>query len=418
LPKIEDWRGVTQLEDLTSLIELYNTLVGLGRFDDAQSLFYESLDKATFHRLSANRQRIELLEMLFPSGLDQLPNLAIPGGQGYTLNALAQGYRFCGQPYRAALFFRRANALAAEMNHQGNRSVSFGNLSNALWLSGSLYESEYVAQYALILTREQDDFNYEGVNLIYLGRTLAVRGVSNKSAVAQQRSMRIFVAQTHNRVKGTENMEGVANAYLAQRALWFGSSAEAYKFANQALELARAQNFKADFIRAARLQGAAALDLRDFPAADERLHYALTQARQVNHAEEELPALTALAELRRQQGKPDEAREFLDDVWEAAERGPYPLFHADACNVLAQLERDAGNTEKAIEAATQAYCMAWCDGPPYAYHWGLEAARKHLRELGAPEPQLPPFDASKFEPMLDVEVNPKDEFYVEIGEAE
>jgi ATP/maltotriose-dependent transcriptional regulator MalT len=210
----------------------------------------------------------------------------------------------------------------------------------------------------------------------------------------------------------------VANAYLAQRALWFGSSAEAYKFANQALELARAQNFKADFIRAARLQGAAALDLRDFPAADERLHYALTQARQVNHAEEELPALTALAELRRQQGKPDEAREFLDDVWEAAERGPYPLFHADACNVLAQLERDAGNTEKAIEAATQAYCMAWCDGPPYAYHWGLEAARKHLRELGAPEPQLPPFDASKFEPMLDVEVNPKDEFYVEIGEAE
>ena len=138
----------------------------------------------------------------------------------------------------------------------------------------------------------------------------------------------------------------------------------------------------------------------------------------MNFAEEELPALIALAELRRQQGKPDEARKFLDDVWEAAERGPYPLFHADACNVLTALERDAGNTPLAIEAATQAYRLAWCDGPPYAYHWGLEAARKHLRELGAPEPQLPPFDASKFEPMPDVEINPKDEFYVEIGETE
>jgi hypothetical protein len=37
-------------------------------------------------------------------------------------------------------------------------------------------------------------------------------------------------------------------------------------------------------------------------------------------------------------------------------------------------------------------------------------ARKHLQELGGPEPQLPPFDASKFEPMPDVELNPKDEF--------
>jgi hypothetical protein len=35
---------------------------------------------------------------------------------------------------------------------------------------------------------------------------------------------------------------------------------------------------------------------------------------------------------------------LLDAVWESAERGPYPLYHADALNVLAQIERDAGNT--------------------------------------------------------------------------
>jgi hypothetical protein len=127
-------------------------------------------------------------------------------------------------------------------------------------------------------------------------------------------------------------------------------------------------------------------------------------------------ALSALAELRRREGKLGEAHEYLNDIWEAAERGPYRLEHADAMNVLAQLERDAGNTSKAIEAATQAYRLAWCDGPPYAYHWGLEAARKHLRELGAPEPEMPPFDPSKFEPMPEVEINPKDEFYVEVEE--
>ena len=114
--------------------------------------------------------------------------------------------------------------------------------------------------------------------------------------------------------------------------------------------------------------------------------------------------------MRRRQGDLKAARELLDDVWEAAERGPYPLFHADALNVLARIERDAGNHDKAIEAATDAYRKAWCDGPPFAYHWGLEAARKLLKELGAPEPtDLPPFDESKYEPMPEVEIDPPDD---------
>ena len=79
--------------------------------------------------------------------------------------------------------------------------------------------------------------------------------------------------------------------------------------------------------------------------------------------------------------------------------------------MLAQIERDAGNTAAAVEAATKAYRLAWCDGPPFAYHWGLKKAKKHLKELGAPEPELPPFDESKFEPMSEVEINPDDEFH-------
>ena len=107
---------------------------------------------------------------------------------------------------------------------------------------------------------------------------------------------------------------------------------------------------------------------------------------------------------------------YLTRVWEYAERGPYPLLHSDALNVLTQIERDAGNTKEAIEAATKAYELAWCDGPPYAYHWGLIKAQKHLEELGAPLPEMPAFDESKFEPMPDVEINPKDEFYVDENE--
>ena len=42
LPKIDDWQKVESLEDLTPAIELYNTLIGLGRYDDACDLFYET----------------------------------------------------------------------------------------------------------------------------------------------------------------------------------------------------------------------------------------------------------------------------------------------------------------------------------------------------------------------------------------
>ena len=217
----------------------------------------------------------------------------------------------------------------------------------------------------------------------------------------------MFVAQSH------KQLEGVVNAFLAKRAVWLGDSAAAISFADRAWELAHTARYEADFIRAARLQGAAALGPNNLAKADERLHHALTRARAVNYVEEELPALVALAELRRRQGNPQAARELLDDVWELAERGPYPLFHADAFNVLAQIERDAGNHAASVDAATKAYRLAWCDGEPYAYHWGLVAARKHLRELGAPEPDMPPFDESKYEPMPEVEINPHDEFYVD-----
>lgn len=74
---------------------------------------------------------------------------------------------------------------------------------------------------------------------------------------------------------------------------------------------------------------------------------------------------------------------------------------------------DRRQSRLSFAATTKACTLAWCDGPPYAYHYGLTNARKHLQELGAPEPQLPPFDESKFEPIPGVALNRKDEFRVE-----
>ncbi|MDT4954549.1 MAG: hypothetical protein QOJ02_2687 [Acidobacteriota bacterium] len=405
VPKIDDWHEVNSLEDLTPAIELYNTLIGLGRFDDAEKFFDKRLENATLYRLSASRQRVELLEMLFPDGLEQLPRLSSQDAQAFTFNALALGYQYSGQPGRAAALFRRANTIYSEMKNDGYLSVGLVNLSDTLRFSAALCESEAAARRALDIAREQDDRFQEAVSLYLLGLPLAAHGLANESESALKRALRLCRAQFESQ------FEGAVNSYLAQSALWLGEFTGARSFANRAWELAHVQNNERDFIYAARAQGEAAVGLNDLATADERLHHALTRARMVNLVDEELPALVALAELRRRQEDLKAARELLDDVWDAAERGPYPLFHADACNVLAQIERDEGNQTKAIEAATRAYRLAWCDGPPFAYHWGLEKARQHLRELGATEPLMPPFDESKFEPMPEVEIDPEDEFH-------
>ena len=157
----------------------------------------------------------------------------------------------------------------------------------------------------------------------------------------------------------------------------------------------------------------AGLGLGDRERAEERLHHALMRARAVNLVEFELPALIAIAAFESQQDNLACARARLDDVWDASARGPYPLHQADAYNVLADIERTAGNPQAAMEASTKAYQAAWCDGPPYAYHWGLETAGAHLAALDAPESEMPAFDDSAFEPLPEVEINPKDSHWVD-----
>jgi tetratricopeptide (TPR) repeat protein len=344
--------------------------------------------------------------MLFPDGLDKLPRLSSQNYQAFALNTLAAGYQYSGQPGRAIPLLRRINTFFSGESGDENFGTALRNLSASLQVTGGLRESEKAARRALKITRDREDRFRESISLSWLGLTLAAVGEAGESEVALQRSLAMFMKLRHSQG------EGVSDSYLAQRALWLEDYDEALSYASHAWQLAQVLRNEGDLIEAIRRQGEGALGLDNLAMAEERLHHALTRARAVNNVEEELPALAALAELRRRQGAAKAAREFLEDVWEYAERGPYPLLHADALNVLAQIGRDAGNTEEAIKAATKAYELAWCDGPPYAYHWGLIKARKHLKELGAPLPEMKPFNEADYEPMPEVEIDPEDEFHV------
>ena len=173
MPMIEDYLKVESLEDLTPAIELYGTLVGLGRYDDAAVVFHDRIEHATLYRLGASRQRAELLEMLFPDGLDASPRLGDPAGQAFTLNGLTLAYDGSGRPRQAVPLFRGNISLREREDTPAGPAVGLSNLSDALRRAGGLRESEASARRTLAMMRDESDVFKEAVILQLLGLTMA-----------------------------------------------------------------------------------------------------------------------------------------------------------------------------------------------------------------------------------------------------
>lgn len=401
------WHGVESVDQLAPAIELFSALIGLDRFDDACAVFLEHIDTATHDRLSASRLRIQLLSSLVESTGDGACRLNDPSNVVAALNGLGKAYTYAGEPGTANSYHLDSVALSEESPVlNGPYPWCLCDLSNSLRPSGHLYEAIAAGLRAVALWRQRQAGYDEIRSLVRLGLALAATSRPEALIVLHRA---LVIARRLRQIQS----EGFVSSGLAQCSLWSGSFQSAYEYGKRAWTWAHDLSFERDFVRAARLQGVAALELGDLRTAFENLNMALERARKVDFVEEELLTLAGLAEGHRRLGEIDEARARLDEIWVPAERGPYPLIHADARNILARIERDVLNCSAAISAANQAYELAWCDGPPYAYQYGLQIAKQLITELNASEPQLRTFDERAFEPMPDLELNPSDEFKVD-----
>jgi tetratricopeptide (TPR) repeat protein len=352
-------------------------------------------------KLSAGQVAIELLEQLSPILTEA--SLWRKGNdfKSLALFALALAYDISGQPNKASRYYELASKMAESAEDYWQLANCLCNLALALWPCGNLHAAERAARRALKIRDNRFPKTY---NVQILGILFAIRGESSSSDRLLGWTRKRYTLENDAR------SEGAASSQLAQNHLWLDQAAEALRLADAAWKLAQFQQRERDLIRAARIKGSAELRLGDLTSAEHSLQAAIARARSVGFVQEELSALTALAELNLRRKQYDAALGLLEQVWSPAERGPYPLWHADACNVLAQVEGQRGNIRAAVEAASTAYRLAWCDGPPYAYHYGLTNARKHLQELESVEPRLPPFDPTRFPPMPDGGLNFENDF--------
>lgn len=398
-----DWRMVNNSDDLDPVIVRYNMLCELGRYDDAIALFSDRLKDVFYYRLSGNRQIMELLERLFDKERGFNPLLTKKRDRAFALNRLAVAYKDSGKAAEAVRLIQSSNELY-EQEGGGEPLISgLGFLAEIMERCGRLYESEAAARRGLRECESTGVSSERPYLLVRLGMTLEVRGRSAEAAEVLLVGERCAeeAEDSHalgfTKIRSAENLLRTADA----RDVW-PRVESTWKFL-QSISCERCLN------ALEHLRGLVALKLGDSKNAEKLLTHAFTRARETHFIVHEIEARVRLSALRLRQGALIDARELLDDVFETAARSPYPLVLADAFNLLAQIERVAGNHAAAAEEAAQAYRWAWCDGPPFAYHWGLTAAQKHLRELDAPEPQMPPFDAARFEPPPEVDINLEDE---------
>jgi hypothetical protein len=133
VPKV-DAANVKVLDDLAPVIELYCSLVGLQRFEDAANMFIERLFEPMLNNLSLSRTAAELLEPLLGEDLDifsvdlDLTKPSLYLTKPHLLKAVVGLSFFCqmmGSPRIAVRLCRRILSMPSEIqrNRQQRRSL-------------------------------------------------------------------------------------------------------------------------------------------------------------------------------------------------------------------------------------------------------------------------------------------------------
>ena len=405
--------AISDLNKLVSkLIEKYDKLIELEEYDRAFQLF-TLLDLIDEARLGGCAQKFELLNMFFPQGSDYDPCLSNAKSQARVTYFLGMTLIHLGQiEYAASLLQRAAIQFARELDFY-NVCVTLNQRSYCFLCTGKLHELEAITRQTLLVAREQSDFYQESLSLFYMAQGFLLQKWLDAAREALQR---LSFLEPNGRM---------SYAIASWLALEEEHYREAFQYATKEFEVSQYSEFY--MLRAAKMQGQAALQLGNFSVAEERLNFALDKARSGNFIEQGVQAQISLAELRCRQGNFADARALLNEIWEELRRGSLNISHTAALNVLAQIEQAVGNETAAREAAIKAFKLAWCNGVPYHYEQGLKDACNHLikvKDLQLDESgsfevvrdrlierrflqasDLPLFNEADYEPLEEVKIN-------------
>ncbi len=366
----------TELTHLKNSIQIFRALVGAGKLREAARFYVGDLANALLFSVGAYGTARELARLLLDRARPNPVEALGASGWSYFTNYLAVALQILGERREARAL--RANALRAYLSEEDWTSAStmIRNLSHDLGVAAR----ERVLRTSVELSVATKDSGGAAVASLWLADDAALCG---RYSDARELLAKFRTYPTPGRYI---YRPGLAERVEAKLAFYEGTLT--LKMLGDGESVAREAHSTEELPEFAGLRAQWELE-QDHPQAAQMALDAAERAimilRKTGERDSGPFAIRALALARL--NRPTEARQSLQ---EASSGLLYSLYAAQTYIAL-------GEPERARESVREAYKLAWDDGPPYAYHWYLERCREILKQLGEPEPQLPPFDPAKVE---------------------
>jgi tetratricopeptide (TPR) repeat protein len=374
----EDVHAVQDVTDLRRTLEIYHALIGGGQFDQARDLYRDRLKDPLREVLGAYPMMVETLLPLFPHGIQQPPALSTLQSRIWTINELAVAFKNLGDSGSAIALYTQVLQFTLQERNARDASVILNNIGLALRdLTNAIVTAIHAYELALRLAQAAaDQHSIDSAHFHVIRAYVLVGDFANAHAAYQA-----LLDSPNDAVK----QQAIASIWAGWLAYLEGENP--WRYIEEGLKRAKQQQFLIAERFARILEGEVALTQDDLSRAEAAWQAALEIAQKEGIPL--WPHQADMARLRARQGQAEEARHWLDLAFAS---GSPDLAAAEVYLAL-------GEETLARQHILPAYTWAWADGPPYTLVYDLKRARAVLAALGMPEPQLPPYDATRVRPI-------------------
>jgi tetratricopeptide (TPR) repeat protein len=379
----ENVEEATELAQVKNSIEILRALLGAHHFEEALEFYRGALSWSLLVSIGAYHVIIELMSPLLQCDRNGVPVLTRAADRSDATNDLAIALEGVGRLEEALGLYREAIRLDLESEHWHALAAGLRNLAVCTWSLNRLASSALINKWAEELAAANED---EDGLIISLGNGLAAATTLGRLEEAEA----LFASfQAREQSLRHTDRPGHAKYWLARLRFFQGRLTVAdLDHAEQVVAAAR--NLRGQHRLAALRAEWELIRGKPLPAL-EAIEHALSLVRRTGEPAADYLGIRALALARLGQAEAREALAEAAEVWDGR-RPLFPVCAAETCLVL-------GDREQARAFVRQAYPLAWADGPPYVRWYELKRCRDLLADLGEPEPQLPPFDPARVQPI-------------------
>lgn len=371
----DPWEQAETLADIEPGLEVVRVLLRMGNYQAAAEAYWGDLSHALLYNLDARAEMVALLQPFFPNGWNQDTVPLDDFARGYILNdtAMALAGRF---PDLTRRLYERKITLALRTSNDDWLCVAVGNLASRSL--AALHLAEAVRLRALVLDIAQASQRADNVfrTRLYLysysiecGDHAAAERLWQEMSGMERPSNRAIYRQ------------GEAEYWHANYLLWRGELTEDVLV--QAETAARGGHNRTFVKGLHQVRGEWCLRRGELSPAVEQLGHSVRMSREADDEDVSCEALLALARLR--SGERFDARAEAERLSKAAPRSI----------AVAELWRELGDRDRAVDHALRAHEKYIGDGEPFVFRHHLDRTRALLTELGAPLPAVPKYDPAK-----------------------